>query len=55
MRGLDVAAVAAELHISPHTVHDHVRAVYAKMSVRSRPELVAALVATTPFRMATNG
>lgn len=55
VRGLDVAAVATTLFISPHTVHDHVRAVYAKMSVRSRPELVAALVATTPFRVATNG
>lgn len=35
--------MAAALTISPHTVHDHVKAVYAKLAVRNRVELIATL------------
>ncbi|WP_231336327.1 helix-turn-helix transcriptional regulator [Actinomadura graeca] len=37
--------MAAELVISPHTVRDHVKTVFAKTRVSSRGELVARLFA----------
>ena len=33
-------AIADELHISPNTVRNHVRAIYRKMGVRSQLELL---------------
>lgn len=42
-RGLGTAEIAAALFISPHTVRDHVKAVFAKVGVSSRRELVARL------------
>ncbi|GIG65752.1 helix-turn-helix domain-containing protein [Phytomonospora endophytica] len=42
-RGLGTAEIAAALYISPHTVRDHVKAVFAKVGVSSRRELVARL------------
>lgn len=43
MRGLPIADMAAVLWLSPYTVRDHVKAVFAKLGVRSRPELTAKL------------
>ncbi|MFP5375659.1 MAG: response regulator transcription factor [Acidimicrobiia bacterium] len=44
-RGGSTAEVAAELFLSPHTVRDHVKAVFEKFAVSSRSELVAKLYA----------
>lgn len=40
-RGLSTKEMAAELSISPHTVRDHVKAVFAKTGFTTRGELVA--------------
>ncbi|MGW5675303.1 response regulator transcription factor [Streptomyces sp. NPDC003860] len=40
-RGLPTAGVAAELLLSPHTVRDHVKAVFEKTGVTSRGELIS--------------
>src|SRR6185312_12011156 len=39
-RGLSTAEIAAELYLSPHTVRDHVKALFEKVGVSSRGELV---------------
>ncbi|MET7365618.1 LuxR C-terminal-related transcriptional regulator [Streptomyces sp. NPDC005566] len=44
-RGLPTSEIASTLFISPHTVRDHVKAVFGKMEVSSRGELVARLFA----------
>ena len=44
-RGLSTKEIAAELLISPHTVRDHAKVIYAKTGVRTRAELVADLFA----------
>lgn len=44
-RGLRTPEIAAELHLSPHTVRDHVKAVFEKVGVSSRGELVHKLFA----------
>ncbi|TYK50409.1 response regulator transcription factor [Actinomadura decatromicini] len=44
-RGLSTGEIAAALVISPHTVRDHVKAVFGKAGVSSRGELVARLFA----------
>lgn len=44
-RGLSDAEIARELRISPHTAHDHVRAVRAKLGVRSRAEVASRVFA----------
>ena len=41
IRGLATDEVAARLTISRHTVRDHVKAIFAKAGVSSRPELTA--------------
>lgn len=38
--GDDVAAIGSVLFISPHTVRNHLKAIYRKLDVRSRVELV---------------
>ncbi|XVQ11262.1 response regulator transcription factor [Spirillospora sp. CA-255316] len=42
-RGLSTGDIAAALYISPHTVRDHIKAIFAKARVTSRGELVARL------------
>jgi DNA-binding NarL/FixJ family response regulator len=39
-RGLSTAEVGAALYLSPHTVRDHVKAIFEKVGVASRGELV---------------
>lgn len=39
--GLDTTGVARALHLSEHTVHDHLRSIFAKTGVRTRAALVA--------------
>jgi DNA-binding CsgD family transcriptional regulator len=42
-RGCDTATIARTLWISPHTVRDHVKAVFAKVGVANRQELLSRL------------
>jgi DNA-binding CsgD family transcriptional regulator len=44
-RGVATDEIAAELFLSVHTVRDHVKAIFAKVGVRSRGELVGRLLA----------
>lgn len=43
VRGLSAREIATELSISPHTVRDHIKAIYDKAEVSTRGELVAQL------------
>jgi len=45
LAGLAEKEVATKLEISQHTVHNHVKGIYRKMGVSSRPELLALFVA----------
>jgi DNA-binding CsgD family transcriptional regulator len=47
--GLPEKQVAGKLKISPHTVHNHVRAIYVAASVGSRAELLARFVSREAF------
>ena len=39
-RGLTYKEIAAEMQISPHTVHTHIRKIYEKMHARNRSEML---------------
>lgn len=42
-RGLSTSGISQELHLSPHTVRDHIKAIFGKLGVSSRGELVGQL------------
>jgi DNA-binding NarL/FixJ family response regulator len=44
-RGVGTPGIADDLHVSRHTVRDHLKAIFAKVGVSSRGELVARLFA----------
>jgi DNA-binding CsgD family transcriptional regulator len=44
LRGRSTVEIAAELVVSPHTVHDHLRNVFAKLGVSSRQQLAVRLL-----------
>lgn len=45
LHGLSTAEISAQLHISSNTVQDHLKAIFEKVGVRSRRELVGQLFA----------
>ena len=47
LRGLPTADIARRLFISRHTLGDHIKAIFAKLGVSSRPELTALLLDRT--------
>jgi DNA-binding CsgD family transcriptional regulator len=48
-RGMTTAELTEQLGISPHTVRDHIKALFGKVGVRSRAELVARIFAEHYF------
>lgn len=51
-RGLSVPEIAAHLHRSRHTIHDHVKSLHRKMGVETRVELVSRAMGRAPGLLA---
>ncbi len=43
VKGASTKAIASSLHLSPHTVQDHLKAIFAKLGVNSRRQLIGQL------------
>ena len=43
LQGASTRAIAAALHLSPHTVQDHLKGIFSKLGVNSRRDMVAQL------------
>jgi DNA-binding CsgD family transcriptional regulator len=48
LRGLPTREISAAAHVSPHTVQEHLKAIFDKFGVRSRRELVSAVLTRDP-------
>lgn len=46
VEGGDTRAIACELHLSEHTVQDHLKSIFAKTGVRSRQALLSQVAGT---------
>jgi DNA-binding CsgD family transcriptional regulator len=44
LHGASTRAISSSLHLSPHTVQDHLKAIFAKLGVNSRREMIARLI-----------
>jgi DNA-binding NarL/FixJ family response regulator len=45
LRGESNRVIARALHLTEHTVHDHIKSIFEKAGVRSRGELAGRLLA----------
>jgi DNA-binding CsgD family transcriptional regulator len=48
--GSDTRTLSERLYLSPHTIQDHLKSIFAKTGVRTRKELVATLADTSTSR-----
>lgn len=51
LQGASTKSIASALYLSPHTVQDHLKAIFAKLGVSSRRQMIAQLVLDLPQRL----